>query len=178
VQGGTLGLSLGAGAIEWRAAHPIAIRAELGGGRYAADLGNTGFFSEPTTLSFYRVHLTALGRVYPFMRAGRPRLFVELGASGWQRTACDVDMVGGPGFLGGETVDCDEWEPGVSSNARPLRPNSSGAAILVGVGGYLGRLGLTLRYETGGRTVIETSDGAMRARALVLAAEWVFNGRH
>jgi len=175
VEGGTVGPVLGAGAIEWRVATPIAVRAELGGGRYAADLGSTGSLSLPTKLSLYRVHIAALGTVYPLRNTGQPQFFVEFGAAGWRRTSCDVNMVGGPGFFGGETLGCGDWEPD-ATGVRPLRPTSSGASFLIGAGSYFGRLGLTLRYETGGTAFFETGEGAIRARTIVVAAEWVFKG--
>lgn len=49
--------------------------------------------------------------------------------------------------------------------------------MILGIGGYVGRFGLTLRYETAGRAVIETTEGPIHVRAFILAAEWVFSGR-
>jgi hypothetical protein len=174
-QGGKVGF-LGVMALEARAAGPLAFRAELGGASTAADLGETGFGSEPTTLTFYRLHADALARLYPPMRTSLGRFFLELGASAWVRTGCDVDMVGGMGFLGGETVDCDAWEPDFASTARPLRPRSSGTELLLGIGGYRGRFGLALRYRTAGSPLVATDGSPMRSSSLALAAEWVFHG--
>jgi hypothetical protein len=176
IEGGKAGVSLAAVAAELAMSDRVALRAELGGGPRRADLGRTGLFEEKTTLSHYRVHVGVLGRWYVPVRPGRIRFFVEAGATGWRRTACDVDTVGGPGFLGGETVDCVGWAPDGASDAGIL-PNNSGVTMLLGAGGYYRRFGLGFRYDAGGRAALESTDGPLRVRTLAIVGEWVFSGR-
>ena len=176
IEGGKSGVSLAAVAVELGMSDRIALRAELGGGPRRADLGRTGLFEEKTTLSHYRVHLGVLGRWYVPVRPGRLRFFVEAGASGWMKTMCDVDLVGGPGFLGGETIDCIEWAPDGANDAGIL-PNNSGVTMLLGAGGYYRRFGLGLRYDAGGRAALESTDGPLRVRTLAIVGEWVFSRR-
>ena len=95
--------------------------------------------------------------------------------AGWQ-LGCDVDRVDGPGFFGGETVDCDVWESAGTSEPG-LPPNNLGATVLLGIGGYYRRLDLGFRYDAGGPAVIDSAKGPMRVRTLIVVGEWVFGGR-
>lgn len=175
VQDGAWGLPLVAVAAEWRPAGVSAVRAELGGGGRRADLGSTGFFSEGTTLTHYRAQIGLLGRLYAPRESRSTDFFGELGMAAWVMSACDVDLVGGPGFLGGETLDCDDWEPDDPGTSGRLAPEPSGFSVQIGFGVRRGPWSMALRYEPSG-TLLETGMGPMKSKSFFLAFEWVFAG--
>lgn len=177
VQGGRTGVTLLAVAREWPRTPRFSFRGEVGAGVRSADLGLSPDMDLPRTLNFYRLHLAALGRAYLSHGTTGPHLFAEVGGAVWTRLTCDVNLERGPGF-GEETIDCTAWEPSFTDDARPLSPHSAGANFVLGAGGYLGRFGLTLRYETAGTALLESSAGPLHASAVTLAGEWVFHGRH
>lgn len=173
IEGGKWDIPLAAVASEWRPASAFGVRAELAAGPRRADLVSTGLFSEETTLGFYKLQLGLLGRYYLSRPDRRIQFFGEVGVSGWVRIGCDVDMVGGPIF-GGETVDCDRWEPESQVGLGPLDPKGSGVSIQLGAGARRGAWGMSLRYDMGG-THVESGTGPMKAKAVFLAFEWVFH---
>lgn len=175
VAGGRWGAPLAAFAAELGLPGPIAIRTELGFASTGADMGTTGMFAEETTLSHYRAQLALAGRAYLPARESNIRFFAELGLIGWVRTGCDVDMVGGPGFLGGETRDCSDWEPDGSGLMATLDPARSGLTMQAGIGVRRGAWGAVIRHEAAG-TFIDTDRGPMKSSVLFLAVEWVFHG--
>jgi len=174
VQGGDWGVNLLAVAAEWRPKDVLAVRAELGLGGREADLGSTGFFSQETTLTYGRAQIGLLGRLYAPRGSRSTDFFGEFGVAAWVRAACDVDLVGGPGFLGGETEDCDDWEPDDPGSGR-LTPEPSGFSVQLGFGVRRGPWAMALRYEPAG-TLLETGRGPMKAKSFILAFEWVFAG--
>ncbi len=175
VMGGKFGASLlavgmqrpvGAG---WAARVEVAMQSDVG------DLGITGLFEQPTSVTVYRAHLAAIAR----RRVGSGRFFLEGGAAVWRKAGCDVDTSGGPGFFGGETVGCDDWrdEASMEIGSPTLRPKSTGLNLVVGAGVRGRRFGALVRLEPIGTTVIETDAGAIHARSLTLALEWTFFAR-
>lgn len=176
LDGGKTGFALFGVAAERPVSRSWSIRGELAGQRDAGDLGATGLFEQPTTLLVYRAHVAAMARLYPAAIGRRQSLYVEAGLSGWAKAGCDVDLSGGPGFFGGETLGCGEW---IADDATepPLRPKSAGANVVIGAGTYIGRFGIGVRYEPTGTAVIDTDRGAIRVRALTVTVEWTPKGR-
>ena len=86
-----------------------------------------------------------------------------------------MDLEGGPGFLGGETVSCAEWveEDGVG----PLVPRGSGIAWTLGTGVRLDRWAFGIRYERDGRALFGTPSGEVRPSVLQLTGQWVLSRR-
>ena len=144
------------------------VRAELGLSTFGADFGTLGFLSDATTATVGEVHIGGLARWNV-----SPRVFLELGGQLWRQTACDVDEAGGPGFLGGRTVDCEDWEVEFEG-ARPLTSRAGGAAVLAGTGLRFRRVRVGLRYTHALNPVIESTDGSLRARQLSLMGEWAW----
>ncbi len=172
---GTPGLTLGALTAEWQLDRTWAGRLELGGGARVADLGQTGLFAQETRVSVHRVHLAAIVRPTWGAQDGRLRTFVEGGAIGWLRTLCDVDLEGGPGFFGGETVDCAEWV--TEDDLGPLIPAGSGLAWTLGAGVRTDRWAFGIRYETDVNATIGSPRGEARPRVVQLTGQWVFASR-
>lgn len=178
VQSGATNSSLGA-AIEWQLRSAYALRLGVGAASASADLGTTGIFEEETTLTVSQLHLGAAVRAYRPARRRHRSLFVELGGERWRAGRCDVDMVGGPGFLGGSTENCRDWGSPFSDSstgARRLRPLSGGFTAFAGTGAYVGRLGVAMQVRNM-TPVVETDEGPIRAGRLLVLVEWVFNGR-
>lgn len=174
VEGGKLGIGLLGVSLESPMGERIGLRGEFGLAQDRADLGQTGLFDESTTLTYGRMGVTGLGRYYFAPRTSRTRFFAEAGAGYWLRMMCDVDMVGGPGMLGGETANCDDWTPTADVADRPLDPAGSGFNVTLGVGAYFGHFGALLRYEVAGFQRLDSSSGGLSAHPLVLVFEWVF----
>jgi hypothetical protein len=148
----------------------IRFRAEAGFGHQAADLGNSGSLELPTRLSWSQIQVTGLGRWYP----GRNRaVYFEAGATSCIRAACDVDLIGGPGFLGGETIGCNEWDPGAGTSGRPIRPADGGVDGTLGAGGYHGRFGVGIRYQFAGTARMHANGLPIMAHTLALTVEWI-----
>jgi hypothetical protein len=163
--GGRLSPALGV----WAEVPPtsrLALRAEVGAGNFAADFG------EETTLTVGQLHLGAIGRLYSRRAARSPRWFAEVGSAGWRRTFCDVDIVGGGGFLGGRTENCEDWRPMVHEGDAPLAPRPGGAVILAGGGFRSERFGVNARYAHLVGPVLDASEAKLRARQYLLAGEW------
>jgi hypothetical protein len=138
-------------------------RAELAAQPVFADVGRTGLFSLPTTLSIYRVGIAGVARRY----AARGT-HVGLGISVATVRGCDFDREGGPGSLGGETISCDEFDEIAISPAASL---SSG---LLTAGIERKRLGLELRYDLGLQRLFETTNGGVRPSSLNFALHYRF----
>jgi hypothetical protein len=164
-QGGAIAPAIVAGALERQLTRIFAVRTELGAGLSTADLLESAAFESETNLTFNRLYLTAFLRGYIPVHAARSRIFAELGVTGWLRTACDVDWVDGSSFFGGETVDCDEWTPSDSDGNARLRPNASGQNVILGIGGYVGRVGgaFVMKWRVPG---FATDEGSIHARPL------------
>lgn len=170
VEGGKFGVSLLGVAVDRPVGTGWTARAEVAGQADVGDLGITGLFEQPTSVTAYRAHLAAIAR----RRAGRGPFFVEAGAAVWRRAGCDVDTSGGPGFFGGETVSCAEWRDDASpeSSGPTLRPNSTGLNLLVGAGVSGRRFGAVVRVEPIGTALLDTDAGTIRGRSITLALEW------
>jgi hypothetical protein len=170
VTGGKFGASLLGVAVDRPVGAGLTARAELAGQWDIGDLGITGLFEQPTSVTVYRAHVAAIAR----RRAGRGPFFVEAGGAVWRKAGCDVDTSGGPGFFGGETVSCAEWRDDSSpeSGGPTLRPKSTGLNLLVGAGVSGRRFGALLRFEPTGTTLLDTDAGAIRGRSITLALEW------
>lgn len=91
---GKLGVGVFGVALERPVRRRYAWRAELGAQPVFADLGMTGIFEQPTTLSIYRLGLAGVARRY----AARGT-YVGLGLSVATAYGCTFDYEGGPGFL-------------------------------------------------------------------------------
>ncbi len=168
--GGKFGTSLLALSAERDIAPGWTARGELAGQRNAGDMANSGLFEQPTSVVYYRASVAAVAR----RQLGHGPFFVEGGVSLWIKAGCDVDLADGPGFFGGETVGCSEWRSDADqgSPAPTLRPKSTGANLLVGVGLGGRRYGALVRFEPVGASLIDTDDGTISGRALSLILEW------
>lgn len=147
--GGVAGLTVGGAAYQRQVGEQISVRAELVGWLTRADLGRTGLFEESTTVgqNHLGVGLQLRGAV------GRNG-FVGIGGTLLAETVCDVDLEGGPGFLGGETVPCEEFEEG------PIMPRSGAVAFLASAGVERGRWGLEARFDQGSERRSKHRQGA------------------
>ncbi len=170
VTGGKFGASLLGVAVDRPVGAGWTARAELAGQQDVGDLGITGLFEQPTSVTAYRAHLAAIAR----RRVGTGPFFMEAGAAAWLKTGCDVDTSGGPGFFGGETVSCADWRDDASpeSGGPTLRPKSTGLNMLVGAGVSGRRFSALVRVEAVGTPLLDTDAGAIRGRSITLALEW------
>ena len=156
-KGGQAGLGLIGVAVERPVSPHVALRAELLATGGAADLGLTGPFDQPTTLSVVQWGLNAGARRY-----GSHGTFLGAGASVTSVSVCDVDTEGGPGFLGGETVNCAD------SDDPALSKGSSVAAINLSAGVRRGNVELEARFDQGLQASVQSAEGAMRLRTVNL----------
>jgi len=145
-------------------------RLEIGGRGLSADLGNTGLFDQETRVTLNRVLLRGLVRRTLSESDGGMRVFAEAGLAGWGTTACDVDMEGGPGFLGGETESCSDWF--VEDGPGPLIDKGSGGSWMLGGGIRLDRWGFGLRYERDFADAIGSPTGSVLPATLEFTGEW------
>ena len=139
----------------------VAWRAEflaIGG---AADLGSTGPFTQPTTVSVGQWGIGVGGRRY-----GGANTFLGAGVSVTSVVSCDVDTEGGPGFLGGETVDCADFAD------IPLSKGSTVVAVNLSAGVRRGRVELEARVDQGLQASVQSAEGAMRLRTLALVLHY------
>lgn len=130
------------------------------------DLGKTSIFSLPTSIS--QVHVGLAG----MLRWNRPSGgYLAAGGSVMLETSCDVDVKGGPGFLGGETVSCDAFTD------IPLESHSATAGLLVAAGIQRSRLGLEARLQQGLNASVEASSGKMIPRRLSVVLSYRLGSR-
>ncbi len=155
--GGVVGPTVGGAAYQRQVGGWISVRAELLGWLTRADLGRTGLFDQPTT-----VGQNHLGMGLQLRGAVGRNGFVGIGGTLLAETVCDVDLEGGPGFLGGETVPCEEFEE------VPLMPRSSAVALLASAGVERGRWGLEARFDQGLGATLEAPGGGMVPRRISL----------
>lgn len=172
--GDTWGITHLALAVQVPLSRAFALRLEAGGGPWKADYDRTGWFGERTTLHLYRIQLFGLARWQGASTEDRLRPFVEAGAGYWTRTACDLDLVGGPGFLGGETRNCAAPAEEGTEDVFPLVPRGGGVTAALGAGVRRGPWALGLRYELGGQDLLRGPQGALEADVLHLILEWTF----
>ena len=160
--GGVVGVTLAGAAYQRQVVDRISVRTELVGWLTRADLGRTGLFEQSTTVgqNHLGVGLQIRGAV------GRNG-FVGIGGTLLAETVCDVDLEGGPGFFGGETVPCEEFEEG------PFMPRSSAAALLASAGVEFGRWGLEARFDQGLGASLEGPAGRMVPRRISLILHYV-----
>jgi len=174
VEGGKFGIGLLGVSFEWPMGDRVGIRSEFGVAQDRADLGETGLFDQPTSLTYGRMGVSGVGRYFFAPRTARTRFFAEAGAGYWLRLMCDVDLKDDPGLLGGETVSCENWTPTADVADRPLDPAGSGFNVTLGVGASFGHLGTLLRYEVAGFHRASSTSGAISAHPLMLVFEWAF----
>lgn len=155
--GGVAGPTVGGAAYQRPVGGRISVRAELVGWLTRADLGRTGLFEESTTVA-----QSHLGMAFQLRRAVGRNGFVGVGGTLLAETVCDVDLEGGPGFLGGETVSCEAFE------GMPLMPRSGAVALLASMGVERGRWGLEARFDQGLGASLETPAGSMVPRRVSL----------
>ncbi len=164
-------------AVDWNVKPQVTLRAELGLATRGADMGPVGgFFDETGTLLFTQKYLGVLARVPLSSLARGWHSYVEGGVSAFFGASCDVDLAGGPGFLGGITLACDEWVPESSSSAAPITGVSAGVRPVLGFGVTRRRIGGTLRLEPMG-TMAETTTGDISSTTMTLNVEWTFGRR-
>jgi hypothetical protein len=176
-KGSKLDLNFGA-ALDWDALSRLTMRAELGFASRNADMGSiAGAFNEEGTLLFTQRYAGLLGRFALTSRAKSWHSYVEGGVAAYQGGTCDVDLAGGPGFLGGVTYDCPDWVPdGSPGGSAPISGVSSGVRPIFGIGATRRRLGATLRVEPMG-TMAKTSTGNISATTVTLNVELTFGRR-
>lgn len=172
--GDTWGITHLALAVQVPVSQAFAVRLEAGGGPWKADFGSTGWFGEDTTLRLYRIQLFGLARWQAAPAEGRLRPFLEGGVGFWTRTGCDLDLAGGPGFLGGETRSCAAPAEEGTEDVFPLVPRGGGVTAALGGGARRGPWALGLRYEFGDRELLRGPRGAFGADVLHLILEWTF----
>lgn len=160
---GKPGTSIGGVAFERPFRQRYSWRAELAAQPVMADMGPTGFFALPTTLSIYRFGIAGVARRY-----GARGKYVGLGVSVATVYGCDVDVEGGPGFLGGETISCADFTD------VAISPASSLTSGIISAGIERERLGLELRYDVGLQPLFETTNGGVRPSALSLVLHYRF----
>lgn len=160
-------LGLSAGIARDRAIRAgLAWRTELLFESGGTDLGTTGTFSQPTAIS-----QTHLGFSTMVRRSGVRGRYLALGGSLLVATTCDVNTEGGPGFLGGETVSCEEFTD------IPLESKSLAVGLLVGVGVQRARFGIEGRLTQGLNASVETTSGSMTPRRFVVIGSYRLRGR-
>lgn len=141
----------------------VSWRAELLAIGGAADLGITGLFEQSTKVSVAHLGIGAGARRY-----GGAGTFVGAGASVTSVTVCDVDTKGGPGFLGGETVNCADFED------IPLSKGSTVVAVNLSAGVRRGKVELEARFDQGLHASVQSAEGAMRLRTAYLVLHFRF----
>ena len=162
------------GAAEGAIAGPLALRGELGLAARSAYLGNTGIFSLPTTLDINRAHFAGVARL-----SGPRGFFADIGMVWWTAYMCDVNTTGGPGFFGGQTQACEEWQPDaqfVTDDPEWIGPSGGGSSLLIGAGARSTRVGFVIRYEPDGTTLARKGGRDLSARTATIQLEWVFRG--
>lgn len=167
-EGGTLRPGPFGVAFEWGIGSRLSWRGELLGRIAGAKVTEVEILTREGTISRGEVGIAGQVRLYP--RGEGPGLFTGLGGSVTAQTYCDVDLIGGGGFLGGETIACDEWDP-------VLEVSTSSASATISAGLVHGRLEAELRYDHGLRSVIATRDGNMRPRGLAIVGHYRFGRR-
>jgi hypothetical protein len=163
-----------AAALDWDVKPRVTLRAEFGLATRKAAMDQTGsIFDEEGTLGFTQPFGGLLAR-YALSRAQGWHSYVEAGAAAFTGATCDVDLEGGPGFLGGATYGCDDWVPDASSTGgRPITGVRSGVRPVFGLGATRRRLGATLRLEPMG-TLAKTTTGNISATTVTLNLEYTF----
>lgn len=143
-------------------------RGEILAQNIGARITERGDLSREGRISRGQAGLAGMLRIHPIGRA--PDAFVGLGSSLVVQTYCDVDLIGG-GFLGGETIGCEEWQD------VELRPKRASGSAIFAIGLARGRLAAELRYDHGLQAVIATPEGDMRARSLAAVGHYRFGSR-
>lgn len=159
-------------AVERRLGPVLALRAEAFQQTVGADLGRVqrDFFDYDGRIDRGEVGVAAVMRAYSSPEAARG-FVAGLGAAVSGQTSCDVDLEGGSGFFGGETLDCADYDQ------MQLRP-SSVTTSLVATGGIVrSRFALELRYNHGLQAAIRTSSGSMHVRSLAAVLHYRIGGR-
>lgn len=151
-EGGVFGLTAGV-AHERPIREGLAWRTELLFESGGTDLGRTGTFSLPTTIS--QTHAGLSGQLRWSREQGR---YLGAGATLLFSTTCDVDTEGGPGFLGGETVACEEFTDISFEEKSPT------VGLLLAAGVQRPRLGLEMRFEQGLNSSVGSSSGPLTPR--------------
>ncbi len=141
----------------------VSWRAELLAIGGAADLGITGLFSQPNKVSVAQWGIGAGARRY-----GGASTFFGAGASVTKVQVCDVDTEGGPGFFGGETVNCADFEE------IPLSKGSTVVAVNLSAGARRGNVELEARFDHGLQASVQSAEGAMRLRTANLVLHYRF----
>ena len=167
-----------AAAVDWDVKPRFTLRAELGLASRDADMGQIGgAFNEEGTLAFTQRYVGLLSRYALSSRAKGWHGYVEGGIAAYGGATCDVDLTGGPSFLGGVTYGCDEWTPDGSTAGRPLISGvSSGVRPVIGIGAARRHLGATVRLEPMG-TLAKTATESISATTVTLNVEWTFGRR-
>jgi hypothetical protein len=144
----------------------VGLRLEGSINELRADLGETGIFSLPTTLSATRFGLGLHARRY-----SRGAAYVGAGFMVSSHSSCLVDTEGGPGFLGGATEECEEF-PDLT-----LRSRSGVLGTVLTAGVQRGRWEYEVRYDQAVMTTIETEVGPLRGRSVAGVAHYRFGAR-
>lgn len=138
-------------------------RLELAGLGAAADVGRTGTFDLPTTVSTVQ-----LGAHVTRRRYGPRGGYVGVGGFVAAVQACDVDTEGGPGFLGGATESCERFAD------RNYEASAVSAGLSLAVGVRRPRLDVGLRWDQGLLATVTSDRGDMRPLHLGLVAHYRF----
>jgi hypothetical protein len=166
-EGGRLGLNTLGAAAEGRLNRALSLRAELLAAVAAAMITERGMLQRRGHIARGDVGVAGMIRGYAGERTqGRP--FAAIGGALATQTFCDVDLVGGVGFLGGETVACADWDGG-------LRTTANSAAAIVAAGAVHRRWGGELRYRHGLQPVITSPRGELHARSIALVLHYRFS---
>lgn len=145
----------------------IGLRIEGSVSDVRTDLGETGdIFLLPTTVSAVRLGLGVQARRYSDRKA-----FVGAGFTVSADAGCVVDTEGGPGFLEGSTVDCDEF------TAVSLRPRSGVVGAVLTAGVQRGRWEYELRYDHAVTPTIDADAGPLRGRSVAGVVHYRFGAR-
>jgi hypothetical protein len=172
-EGGKAATTVAAG-LDWDVRPRLTVRGELGFASREAKMTVGGIFNEEGALTFTQRYLALLGRFALSPRERGWHSYLEGGIAAYSGGSCDVDLTGGPGFLGGATYSCEEWVPDPFSESRSdIVGVRSGVRPIVGIGATRRRLGATLRLEPMG-TLANSGRGAISATTVTLNLEYTF----
>ena len=163
-EGGTIGAGSGGIAYERPFGGRNSWRVELSTSNVSADIGLTGdIFVLPSTLVLLRSGIGVSARRY-----GTRGLFASAGAVMRFTYDCWVDQEGGPGFLGGESIECEDMTDPV------ITPESPTPAVTLSGGAQRGRWELEIRYEHSFGTSVRSDAGTGSARSLLALVHYRF----